>query len=70
MINLKSKTKCAVKKIFRAIFDGKAEDFIDFTEEYKKKQEKLKKKQAVKAKIMDFLTESAVVGKIYKAVRK
>ena len=57
-----------LRKYYELIFDGKAEDFVDFTEAYKKKQEKLKKKQAVKAKIMDFLTESAVVGKIYKAV--
>lgn len=57
-----------LRKYYELIFDGKAEDFVDFTEAYKKKQGKLKKKQAVKAKIMDFLTESAVVGKIYKAV--
>lgn len=58
------------KKYYELIFDGKAEDFIDFTEEYRIKQDKLRKKQAVKAKIMHFLTESAVVGKIYKAIRE
>ena len=32
------------RKYYELIFDGKAEDFVDFTEAYKKKQEKLKKK--------------------------
>lgn len=54
------------KKYYELIFDGKAEDFITFTEEYRKKQEKLKKKQATKAKVLDFLTENH----IYKFLRK
>lgn len=58
------------RKYYELIFSGKADNFITYTEAYRKKQEKLKKKQATKAKIMHFLTESAVVGKIYKAIRK
>ena len=58
------------RKYYELIFNGKAEDFITFTEEYRKKQEKLKKKQATKAKIMNFLTESAIVGRLYKSLKK
>lgn len=54
------------KKYYELIFDGKSEDFITFTEEYRKKQEKFKKKQATKAKVLDFLTENH----IYKFLRK
>ena len=58
------------RKYYELIFNGKAEDFITFTEEYRVKQDKLKKKQATKAKIMHFLTESAVVGRLYKSLKK
>ena len=57
------------RKYYELIFNGKAEDFITFTEAYRAKQDKLKKKQTAKAKIMHFLTESAVIGRIYQSIR-
>lgn len=56
-------------KYYELIFDGKAEDFIDFTDEYKKKSEAHTKKQSIKRKVLYFLTESVVIGRIYKLIR-
>lgn len=58
------------KKYYELIYNGNAEEFIAFTDEYKNKQEALIKKHNLKRKVLNFLTESAVVGKIYKLIRR
>ena len=57
------------RKYYELIHEKRAAEILEFTYQYRKQQEKLKKKQAVKSRVMHFLTESAVVGKAYKKIR-
>lgn len=57
------------RRYYELIFEGRAEDFLDFTELYNKKLMQQKEKQRKKHKAMLFLTESRIVGTIYKKIR-
>lgn len=54
------------KKYYELICKKKAEKIVDFIPEYRKK---IEKKKRAKSQIMHFLTESAVVGSLYKIIR-
>lgn len=54
------------KKYYKLVYKKKAEKIFDYIPKY---IEILKRRQRIKSKIMDFLTESAVVGRIYKTFR-
>jgi hypothetical protein len=54
-----------LKKYYELIIKKDAEKIVDFIPEYRNK---LERKKQTKHKIMNFLTESKVVGKIYKTV--
>ncbi len=53
------------KKYYELICKKDAEKIVDFIPEYRKK---LERKKQIKSKVMHFLTESKVVGSVYKAV--
>ena len=55
-----------LKKYYELICKKNAEKIVDLIPEYRNK---LEIKKQTKRKIMHFLTESAVVGKLYKAIR-
>ncbi len=58
------------KKYYQLICKKKAEKIVDFIPKYIECIEiKKQTKKQIKSKIMDFLTESAVVGKVYKKIR-
>lgn len=55
------------KKYYQLICKKKAKKIFDYIPAYKNR---LKKQKQIKQKAMDFLTESAVVGRVYKAITK
>jgi hypothetical protein len=63
------KMNARCQQYYQLIFEKKAESFFAVTEEYNRKMEKLRKKNQHKAKWIYFLTESKVLGGIYKKIR-
>lgn len=59
-----------LKAEYDFIYKKDADGFLRFGEKYNLTQKKRKKHEEKKRKVMDFLTESAVVGTMYKKLRK